>query len=679
MMPAPLTLHRRDIDHRETDRISVTTRPVNTLMSMREILVDRIRQDRLECTVCYEGIGRTAGIWSCPVCYVIFHFTCIQSWIQQCLKGIRMINFRSSENSWRCPCCQTVETSIPHLDRCFCGQVCRPRNRRSSLWLAHSCGQPCGRLGRHRYDNSNFQYTCLHPCAMICHPGPCPDCTVAPVNIPCYCGATNLSMACHQVAQISSNRSCGRPCRRQLDCGLHRCEKLCHAGSCDSCSYQTRIRCHCGRQERDLTCRMLLVSTVDKDGFSCGELCLKTDACLEMLHPCQKICHSGSCGSLCAFDPSLVKTCHCGKRSLRELSERPRLRCTSPIPTCNQICGLSLSCPSNRLLDLVKHSQLQRHQCPKPCHNDLCTFSCTQKVTLACRCGSSQEIIECHQLGDIVPADHNHEDLSVTTTVHRPPLITGLDVLSSLVSVETDRSEQASPFSLWNPETLYFYTTKTCHRRCDQQLSCQRHFCHEICCPFHRHRPNQLSDQQQYSYYDIGSQTPTATTAATKTNSDSTVSIIDSPRCQSLCLKWLSCGKHVCEANCHQGPCLPCSHYELDDVMCKCGTLLYKSPVACRDEMSYKLAVSSRGLHPCRRPRLCGHADHHYCHAEETCPPCMFPVHRTCPCRRKWLLRNVPCSQSSVSCGALCQNPLPCGVHVCQRPCHRLRQFRTFS
>ena len=670
-MPAPITLSRRNINHNETIRTSVTTTddPVTALTSMRDILVDRIRQNKLECTICYEIIGRTTRIWSCPICYVIFHFTCIQAWIRQCLKGTRIVNLNSSKNSWRCPCCQTIENSIPDMDHCFCGKVCRPRIQKYSLKLAHSCGESCGRQGRHRCDDSDFQYTCLHPCTMICHPGPCPDCMVTPVDIPCFCGAINLSMTCHQVVQLS-DRSCGRPCRRRLDCGFHSCEKLCHAGSCDPCSYQTRIRCYCGRQERELTCRVLS-STIDNDGFSCGGLCLKTDACLEMLHPCQEICHHGPCRSPCAFDPSIVKTCHCGKKLLRELSEYPRLRCTSPIPTCDQICELVLSCSSNRLLDLVKHPQQQRHRCPKPCHNDPCTFSCTQKVTLTCRCGSSQEIIECHQLDAFIPTGPLHVDPLITGTIHQLPLITRLDVLLSVVSDEDDRSNQAPPFSIWKPETLRFYTTKTCHRRCDQQLSCQRHFCHEICCPFHHQHLNEPSHQQQQSYYyDITFQTSTTTVMTTEANSNSAISIIEPPRCVSPCLKELSCGKHVCEVNCHQGPCPPCGHYELDDVVCKCGTLLFRPPIACRDERSYKFAITSRGFHPCRRPRLCGHADHHYCHTEETCPPCMFPVHRICPCRRKWILRNIPCSQQNVSCGAPCQNPLPCGVHVCQRPCH---------
>lgn len=32
--------------------------------------------------------------------------------------------------------------------------------------------------------------------------------------------------------------------------------------------------------------------------------------------------------------------------------------------------------------------------------------------------------------------------------------------------------------------------------------------------------------------------------------------------------------------------------------------------------------------------------------------------------------KNIPCHMDSVSCGVICQRPLKCGVHVCQRSCH---------
>ena len=46
--------------------------------------------------------------------------------------------------------------------------------------IAHSCGKLCG----HMRGGS-----CTHPCNCLCHPGPCPPCSMI-IELPCQCGKT---------------------------------------------------------------------------------------------------------------------------------------------------------------------------------------------------------------------------------------------------------------------------------------------------------------------------------------------------------------------------------------------------------------------------------------------------------------------------------------------------------
>lgn len=110
-----------------------------------------------------------------------------------------------------------------------------------------------------------------------------------------------------------------------------------------------------------------------------------------------------------------------------------------------------------------------------------------------------------------------------------------------------------------------------------------------------------------------------------------------------------------------------CSFTEavFDEVTCHCGQTRLEPPVRCGTTLP-------PCPHPCTRPSPCGHVRllQHNCHPDnETCPPCAMLVTRTCVCG-KTELKNVPCYRESPRCGRICDKPLSCGRHLCNKSCH---------
>jgi transcriptional repressor NF-X1 len=61
----------------------------------------------------------------------------------------------------------------------------------------------------------------------------------------------------------------------------------------------------------------------------------------------------------------------------------------------------------------------------------------------------------------------------------------------------------------------------------------------------------------------------------------------------------------------------------------------------------------------------------HNCHGdEENCPKCPFLTTKSCLCGKN-VLKNQPCWLSDVRCGDICGKTLRCGIHKCQKQCHR--------
>jgi len=93
----------------------------------------------------------------------------------------RIKNTNSTMNqviyNWSCPKCNLLYSEEMPNYLCFCAQELNPEFNR--YIIPHACGKQCAKKrGKH----------CTHPCPIDCHPGPCPECTVKGLVIPCFCG-----------------------------------------------------------------------------------------------------------------------------------------------------------------------------------------------------------------------------------------------------------------------------------------------------------------------------------------------------------------------------------------------------------------------------------------------------------------------------------------------------------
>ncbi len=78
--------------------------------------------------------SRDQEIWSCDICYQMFHLKCIRDWADREESG--------EDKNWRCPGCQYSYSKIPKYT-CFCHK----RNNPPFLpgEIPHSCGEICNK------------------------------------------------------------------------------------------------------------------------------------------------------------------------------------------------------------------------------------------------------------------------------------------------------------------------------------------------------------------------------------------------------------------------------------------------------------------------------------------------------------------------------------------------------
>ena len=114
---------------------------------------------------------------------------------------------------------------------------------------------------------------CVHPCTLLCHPGPCPPC-VAMLTKLCDCGKESKSLRCDKASvikcdQVSSSSAASQQgrnihalgtslilkvCGKLLRCKKHKCGKTCHAGACDDCEEIVEVECFCGKDKSVQPC-----------------------------------------------------------------------------------------------------------------------------------------------------------------------------------------------------------------------------------------------------------------------------------------------------------------------------------------------------------------------------------------------------------------------------------------
>uniref|UniRef100_A0AAY4BES7 Transcriptional repressor NF-X1 n=1 Tax=Denticeps clupeoides TaxID=299321 RepID=A0AAY4BES7_9TELE len=560
-------------------------------------LIEQLTAEKYECMVCCEAVRVMAPVWSCQSCFHVFHLNCIKKWARSPASQAH-----DGSEGWRCPACQNVAFRAPNSYMCFCGKVTNPEWQRSEI--PHSCGDLCGK--------KRTAADCSHPCNILCHPGPCPQCP-AFVTKSCICGRTRYKQVrCSQSVAIR----CEQVCNALLNCGEHTCAQVCHSGQCKLCQLSVHQVCYCGAGSRTVSCGTDKDSFDGSGYFSCQKPCGKVLDC--QIHTCQQVCHAGSCQS-CLRSPKLVRSCPCGQTPLSKLMELgypERRSCADPIPSCSKTCGKPLPCGSNDII----------HMCEKLCHEGICG-PCFLTSTVKCRCGSKTKVCNgpCFSLADEFTCEkrcnkkrfcgrHKCGELCCVDVEHKCSLICGYKLNCGLHRCqELCHRGNCQPCWQTSFDELTCYCGETvlyppipcgtkppeCKNPCTRQHECDHpvfHNCHseEKCPPC-----TYLTKKWCMGMHEQRSNIPCH---------------LQDISCGLACNKLLPCGFHRCCRICHRGDCLgDCE--------------------PCRQ--------------PCVTPRPdCGHPCAASCHHGMPCPrsTCTTKVELQCECGRKKEM--VPCTEA---------------------------------
>jgi NF-X1-type zinc finger protein NFXL1 len=272
------------------------------------------------------------------------HLSCIQRWANDSIiqKRISQENqpdgfYTSTGNyvakkeisiTWDCPQCRTnyEVNEIPKHYECYCGKEINPQYQ--PFLIPHSCGEIC---------HKDLNPKCGHSCLMLCHPGSHASCAQI-IEKSCNC----LKSPVKTIRCSQQNWSCDKKCEKLLDCGVHKCEDICHS-ICLPCQKSRLSPCACGSSSKEIKCK--------NKSWSCGAVCAKKLTC--NVHFCEQKCHSGDCQN-CIF--GLGRTCFCGKQT-KESAQNCE---TFVKESCGQTCSKPLMCGR------------PDHKCMSRCHKNEC-------------------------------------------------------------------------------------------------------------------------------------------------------------------------------------------------------------------------------------------------------------------------------------------------------------------
>lgn len=448
--------------------------------------------------------------------------------------------------------------------------------------------------------------------------------------------------------------SCGQTCaqERARKCP-HPCQLTCHAGPCPPCTHMGPTqRCFCGKHETTKRCSETTYDT----GWSCGDVCNTILACGE--HRCLLPCHDGICGPC---DVRLPARCYCGQMEKDVLCgdhHKPRdsflnhkghdggdfTESWTGMFDCGNICGRTFDCGI--------------HECEQQCHSqDQEAGHCPRSpdVVTHCSCGKthlSELADERRQTcQDPIPSCQKPCEKWLPCG-HFCPKVCHSGECPSCVETVTINCRCGRTTS----KTICHQGHEEqpqCMRTCRANLNCGRHACEERCCTGERKAVERLATKRR--------QRPLGSAPINHADGFEAEHI-----CTRQCGRLLKCGTHLCEELCHKGPCGSCREAIFEEISCNCGRTVLQPPLPCGTS-----APPCR--FPCERPKTCGHPQvAHNCHGDnEQCPRCPFLVQRRCLCGRT-TLKNQQCWFQDVRCGDVCGKRLRCGVHFCQKQCHRL-------
>ncbi|GAQ05718.1 hypothetical protein ALT_3039 [Aspergillus lentulus] len=211
--------------------------PKVTTKSTAPDIATRIHEDiahnLYECPICTSELGRRSRVWSCGLCWTVFHLSCVKKWSKNEGSAAQDAARRqaegepSSPRAWRCPGCNLPHEIFPSTYSCWCEKEVDPRPLPGLP--PHSCGQTCSRPRK----------GCPHPCDATCHAGPCSPCTAMGPTQDCFCGRNSSTKRC-QDTDYENGWSCGEcsektPCASTVTvtcgCGRLRQSRRCNAAA----------------------------------------------------------------------------------------------------------------------------------------------------------------------------------------------------------------------------------------------------------------------------------------------------------------------------------------------------------------------------------------------------------------------------------------------------------------
>ena len=79
------------------------------------------------CLICLNLIERKEAVWSCKLCYELFHLVCIQQWAKDGVVSHTVLSqniFPGISFKWTCPKCrgEYAKTDLPTVYWCYCGE-----------------------------------------------------------------------------------------------------------------------------------------------------------------------------------------------------------------------------------------------------------------------------------------------------------------------------------------------------------------------------------------------------------------------------------------------------------------------------------------------------------------------------------------------------------------------------
>lgn len=608
-----------------------------------------------ECPICTSEIGRNSNVWSCKICWTVFHLTCIKKWSTN--EGSTMAQQRNqggefaSPRQWRCPGCNLPKDVLPSTYTCWCEKELDPRP--ISGLPPHSCGQTCGK-------QRLLPKICPHPCDLLCHAGPCPPCTHTAPEQSCFCGRKSTTRRCIDT-NYEAGWSCGGICSDLMPCGEHTCPKPCHEGLCGACEVEVGCRCYCGQVEKPLPCyergdekpsKRIIQDEASKridewtGMFECSNMCGRLFDCRK--HSCEEKCHPQELDPPhCPRSLDVVSHCPCGKTPLADISGRTRQSCEDPIPNCNKECSNPLPCG---------------HPCQQNCHSDLCK-PCLVNVTIPCRCGRTNSSTICHQGNEERPQCMRACKATLNCGRHECGERCCPGERKAVERQATKR--KLRPLGAARNIDEGFEAEHICTRLCGRMLKCGNHTCPELC------HKGPCGSCREAIFDELNCHCgrtvlqpplPCGTTP---------------PPCRFDCERPKGCGHPMVSHNCHGDvePCPKCPF--LMEKACICGKRNLKNQpcwladVRCGEICGRKLKCGSHFCRkPCHRPgqcedaskscqqscgkvkKACGHPCEEPCHAPSSCredKPCQNKMFITCDCQN--LKQELKCNASKSSEG----------------------------